>query len=155
MSLSKAVSTEYVTTRGRGLGGILEKTFKYWALAPALVLLILFTLYPVISLVVMSFHKNESAGGKILWTFVGLQNAHRLLFEDYVFKAALRNTLIFVGAVVIIEMLLGFFLALLISRIPKGKGLLRTIMVLPIFVPAVAIGNMWRLMYSYDTGIFN
>lgn len=155
MSLSKTIPTGYIRTNGRRLGDIFEKTFKYWALAPALVLLILFTLYPIISLIVMSFHRNQSVGGKILWTFVGLQNVHRLLFEDYVFRAALRNTLTFVGAVVIIEMLLGFFLALLISRIPRGKGLIRTIMVLPIFVPAVAIGNMWRLMYSYDTGILN
>ena len=34
-------------------------------------------------------------------------------------------------------------------------GIIRTIMVLPILVPAVAIGSMWRLMYNYEFGIFN
>ena len=41
------------------------------------------------------------------------------------------------------------------ARLARGKGLVRTVMVLPILVPAVAIGSMWKLMYNYDFGVFN
>jgi multiple sugar transport system permease protein len=37
----------------------------------------------------------------------------------------------------------------------RGKGLFRTIMILPILVPPVAIGSMWKLIYNYDFGILN
>jgi multiple sugar transport system permease protein len=42
-----------------------------------------------------------------------------------------------------------------VSRISRGKGFLRTIMILPILVPPVAIGSMWKLIYNYDFGVLN
>jgi multiple sugar transport system permease protein len=52
-------------------------------------------------------------------------------------------------------MLLGLALALLVGRMARGKGLMRTIMIVPILIPAVAIGSMFKLMYNYDFGLFN
>jgi multiple sugar transport system permease protein len=62
---------------------------------------------------------------------------------------------VFVLVAVALEMALGLALALLVARLGRGKGLVRTVMVLPILVPAVAIGSMWKLMYNYDFGVFN
>lgn len=67
----------------------------------------------------------------------------------------LRTTLIFVVASVTLEMILGFLLALVVSGVARGKGLVRTLMILPILVPPVAIGSMWKLVYNYDFGILN
>jgi len=53
------------------------------------------------------------------------------------------------------EMLLGLALALLVGGMTRGKGLMRTIMIVPILVPPVAIGSMFKLMYNYDFGVFN
>src|SRR5207237_9684813 len=72
-----------------------------------------------------------------------------------VIPAAVRNTLVFVVAAVTIEMVLGLALALLVAGVSRGKGLIRTVMILPILVPPVAIGSMWKLMYNYDFGMFN
>jgi len=52
-------------------------------------------------------------------------------------------------------MVLGLALALLVAGVSRGKGLVRTVMILPILVPPVAIGSMWKLLYNYDFGIFN
>lgn len=52
-------------------------------------------------------------------------------------------------------MVLGFALALAVSELVKGRGLVRTSMLLPILIPPVAIGNIWRLMYNPDFGIIN
>jgi multiple sugar transport system permease protein len=138
----------------RSLVDLLDATFQYWALAPAVLLLLCLTLYPMLSILRMAVSTIDFAQGQFIWTFTGLQN-WRTFVEDWLFRIALKNTLIFVIAAVTVEMLLGLALALLACQIRLGKGMYRTIMVLPILVPAVAIGCMWRLMYNYDFGIFN
>jgi multiple sugar transport system permease protein len=139
---------------GRWVADLLDATFQYWALAPAVLLLLCLTLSPILSILRMAVSTIDFAQGQFIWTFTGLQN-WRTFVEDWLFRIALKNTLIFVIAAVTVEMLLGLALALLACQIRLGKGMYRTIMVLPILVPAVAIGCMWRLMYNYDFGIFN
>jgi multiple sugar transport system permease protein len=138
----------------RSLLDLLDATFQYWALGPAVLLLLCLTLYPLLSILRMAFSSIDFAQGQFLWTFTGLQN-WRTFLEDWLFRIALKNTLMFVIAAVTAELLLGLALALLACQLQLGKGMYRTIMVLPILVPAVAIGCMWRLMYNYDFGIFN
>ena len=71
------------------------------------------------------------------------------------FANTLKNTLIFVVASVTAELTFGFVLAVAVSGVPRAKGVVRTLMILPILVPPVAIGSMWKLMYNFDFGIFN
>lgn len=132
----------------------LDNAFQYWALAPAALLLILLTLYPALNLLRMSVSTIEFVEAAPVWTFDAAGN-FRLLLEDWIFRIALKNTIIFMVAVVILQMVIGFALALLARGLTIGKGLIRTIMVLPILVPAVAIGSMWKLMFNYEFGIFN
>jgi multiple sugar transport system permease protein len=78
-----------------------------------------------------------------------------LLLSDRVLRHAIVNTSIFVVASVAAETVLGLALALLVGKLARGKGVIRTLMILPILVPPVAIGSMWKLMYNYDFGILN
>ncbi|HTI47310.1 MAG TPA: sugar ABC transporter permease [Casimicrobiaceae bacterium] len=132
----------------------LNRTFRHWSLLPAVVLFVLLTAYPVANLVRMSVSTIEFAQGTETWTFTPLRNL-ALLRADEVIPPAVRNTLIFVVAAVAMEMVLGLALALLVAGVSRGKGLVRTVMILPILVPPVAIGSMWKLLYNYDFGIFN
>jgi multiple sugar transport system permease protein len=132
----------------------LNRTFRHWSLLPAVVLFVLLTAYPVANLVRMSVSTIEFAQGTETWTFTPLRN-FALLRADEVIPPAVRNTLIFVVAAVAMEMVLGLALALLVAGVSRGKGLVRTVMILPILVPPVAIGSMWKLLYNYDFGIFN
>ena len=138
----------------RSLFDILDHTFQYWALAPALIVLVLLTLYPALNLLRMSVSTIEFVEGADVWTFDAAGN-FRLFMQDWVFRTALKNTLIFVVVVVSLQMVLGFALALLANGLTFGKGSVRTIMVLPVLVPAVAIGSMWKLMFNFEFGIFN
>ena len=152
--MARAAVTRRAAAPARSLADRLDATFQYWALAPAVFILLALTLYPMLSILRMAVSTIDFAQGQFQWTFTGLQN-WRSFVEDWLFRIALRNTLVFVTAAVTIEMLLGLSLALLACQIQLGKGIYRTIMVLPILVPAVAIGCMWRLMYNYDFGILN
>ena len=132
----------------------LNRTFRHWSLLPAVLLFAVLTLYPMINLVRMSVSTIECTQGGEVWTFTPLRNL-ALLRADEVVPPAVRNTLVFVVAAVAIEMVLGLALALLVAGVARGKGLIRTVMILPILVPPVAIGSMWKLLYNYDFGIFN
>jgi len=132
----------------------LNRTFRHWSLLPAVVLFVLLTIYPVANLFRMSVSTIEFTSGGEIWTFAPLTNL-ALLRADEVVRPAVINTLLFVVVAVAFEMMLGLALAILVAGVAHGKGLVRTVMILPILVPPVAIGSMWKLLYNYDFGIFN
>ena len=132
----------------------LNRSFRHWSLLPAVLLFVVLTIYPVANLFRMSVSTIEFTQGGGQWSFTPLRNL-ALLRADEVIPAAVRNTLLFVVASVAIEMALGLALAIVVAGVTRGKGLLRTVMILPILVPPVAIGSMWKLLYNYDFGIFN
>ncbi|HEX2556296.1 MAG TPA: sugar ABC transporter permease [Microvirga sp.] len=121
---------------------------------PAALLMAVLTLYPMVNLVWMSVSTIEFAQGRDIWSFTPGRNLD-LLLSDRVLRHAFLNTLVFVVVSVAAEMVLGLGLALLVGRLTRGKGLVRTVMILPILVPPVAIGSMWKLMFNYDFGVFN
>jgi multiple sugar transport system permease protein len=132
----------------------IDQYFQYWALAPVILVLLILTIFPFIQLISMSFSTVSFAEGKVNWVYTGLDNYYTFL-KDEVFRIAVGNTLIFVVTTVIAEMILGFTLALFASQTARLAGVVRSVMMIPILVPAIAIGVMWRLMYNYEFGIFN
>jgi multiple sugar transport system permease protein len=52
-------------------------------------------------------------------------------------------------------MIFGFMIALGISKIKRGKSFFVSLFLLPILLPPIVIGSIWRLMYGFDFGIFN
>lgn len=131
-----------------------NRTFRHWSMWPCLGFLLALSVYPVAQLVPMALSTIEFAGGRASWAFTPQRNLG-LLLADEVLRDAIVNTVIFVVLSVTIEMVLGFFSALFIACMPRGRDLARTIMILPVLLPAVAIGSMWKLMYNYDFGLFN
>ena len=52
-------------------------------------------------------------------------------------------------------MVLGFALALMTAKVTRGRVFYRTVFILPILVPGIVIGAIWKLMYNPDFGIIN
>ena len=134
--------------------GWVDASFRYWSLWPCIGILGALSVYPVLQLVPMALSTIEIAGGVPVWNFTPRRNLD-MLMADAVLRDSLRNTFVFVALSVLAEMVLGFFLALFIACMKRGRGLARTVMILPILLPPVAIGSMWKLMYNYDFGLFN
>ena len=132
----------------------LNATFKHWSLLPAVLVFVALTAYPIVNLLRMSVSTVEFRDGRELWSFTPGRNWEALV-TDTGLGPTIVNTLLFVAVAVIVEMILGLALALLVGGMVRGKGLMRTIMIIPILVPPVAIGSMWKLMYNYDFGVFN
>lgn len=131
-----------------------NRTFKHWSLWPCLGFLLALSVYPVFQLIPMALSTIEFADGRSVWSFTPRRNLD-LLLGDEVLRDAVVNTLFFVGLSVAIEMVLGFFAALFVACMPRGRTIACTVLILPILLPGVAIGSMWKLMYNYNFGLFN
>lgn len=139
--------------RGGG-GGFLVATFRWWSVAPALVVLAALTVLPALVLLRMSVSTVTFAEGREHWAFTPLRNLAALA-SDPALAPTIVNTLLFVTVAVAVELVAGLALALRVGAMSRGKGLMRTLLIVPILVPPVAIGNMFKLMYNYDFGLFN
>ncbi len=132
----------------------LDLGWRLIAVGPTVLFLLIFTVVPIALMLAMSFYDVRWEGGAAIWTWRGLANYAELGTNPY-FSSALRNTFVFVIAAVILEMALGFGLALLVSRLAAGRTFFLAIFLLPILIPAIVIGAIWKLMYNFDFGLFN
>lgn len=133
---------------------ISESVWRRIALTPSLGVFVLLSLLPVVNLVAMSMHEIRWQGGRSSWEFVGAAHYARL-GGDGLLHRGLYNTLIFSVVGVSVQILIGFLLAWAVSRIARGRVLYRTIFILPILVPGILIGAIWKLMLNYDFGLVN
>jgi multiple sugar transport system permease protein len=126
-----------------------------WAIfSPALLMLLLLSVLPLANLFLTSFYNVTWAGGHPTWTPVGLGN-YGALASDELLRAGLLNTLIFAVFAVGGQMLFGFALALLCGRVTRGRVIYRTIFILPILIPGIVVGAIWKLLLNFDFGLVN
>ena len=119
---------------------------------PALALLALFTIYPLINGILLSF--TNWNGYSPARSNVGLDNYVRL-FSDETFRLVLMNTFIYGIGSTIIQQVLGLGLALALDRKMRGKNIARAIIYLPVLVSPVVMGTMYYLLFQYNNGAFN
>jgi multiple sugar transport system permease protein len=136
-----------VTARARGIGS--DRTLAYALVAPSVAVLLALSIYPLIHAVTISLH--VSAGGVLRWSF---GNFVRLL-SDRFFLSALAHTMIFAASALTIEFLLGLGLAVLLNQRMRGRGLFRAGLLVPMMLPTVVVGVVWRLMLNTNFGAIN
>ena len=127
-------------------------SFKYWSVAPLLIILVIFTALPIVQLLQMSVSELEFIDGELVSEFIGLGQLDNLA-KDPIVGIAIKNTLVFVVAVVLIETFTGFTLAVAISRTRSFSIVYRSVVIIPLLIPPVAIGTMWSLIYDYNYGL--
>src|SRR5699024_8031214 len=111
----------------RGKKWINPKTAPYIFIAPAVLLFLTFTLYPVIDSLITSFYTKQGSES----VFVGFQN-YTKLFQDKLFYKALFNTFILLIFQVPIMLSVAVFLAVILnSALLKAKGFFRSTYFLP------------------------
>ncbi len=90
------------------------------------------------------------------WALPGGDTGVRLLGKDPVFLNSIWNTLRFTVASVTLELLLGLIIALVVNSSFRGRGLMRTAMLVPWAIPTVVSAVLWQTMMRGDqTGILN
>lgn len=123
-------------------------------IGPAFLAIAIILIYPLGYSLWLSFHQWTMRTYKQGIPWVGLQN-YLNLFTNPDFLNSLRITFTFVIFAVGIEFVLGMGLALLLNHDLKGKGLIRSMILLPMMCTNVVIGLTWRLLYNYEFGLIN
>jgi trehalose/maltose transport system permease protein len=121
--------------------------------APAILVVIIVAIYPLIRTFQLSF-TNARLGATTKTRWIGLENYERLWRDDQ-FWTSLKNTIVFTVASVGFETLLGMIIALTIHSNFKGRGLIRTSMLVPWAIPTVVSAQMWKWMYHDVFGVVN
>ncbi|HEX5101274.1 MAG TPA: sugar ABC transporter permease [Polyangiaceae bacterium] len=124
----------------------------YLFLAPYLVVLLVFTLYPLASAAVLAFQQTN---GPATRAFVGFDN-FRFILSDPTFYRALENTTIFAACSVLVQLPLSMGLALLLNQ-GKGfaRGLLRLVLFSPNLVGQIFVGVLFSALFTARYGLVN
>ena len=127
--------------------GVQDKFIVALFLAPALILFLLFVVYPIFRSIYFSMYDWNGLGPAV--DFVGLGNFKTIL-TDKVFIKALWNVLLIIVFSLGLQLPLALALAVLVGRNLPGRGLFRTIFFMPYVLSEVNVAIMWMLLYNPD-----
>ena len=132
---------------------IFEAGEPWLYLMPFLVFALVFIIYPIINVFVLSFLKNYSA---LRGTFdsVSFDNYAKVLADEK-FRSALKNTVLYVIFVVPISTALAIIFATLLNSKIKGIWIFQTAFFMPLVTSVTAVGLIWRFMYNQQYGVIN
>ena len=125
----------------------------YALIAPTLVLMAVFLVYPIASVGWFSLRQHTVTQP---WKngFIGFENFRRMLFEDQLFWQSLAFSAKWVVVEVGLQLVLGLVLALIVNETFVGRAIARALVFSPWAVSGVLTTGIWILLYNPSTGIF-
>ncbi|MCK4420102.1 sugar ABC transporter permease [Candidatus Aerophobetes bacterium] len=124
----------------------------YLFIAPIVILFTAFRIYPAFFNFALSFMKWNVFKNEGTW--VGLKNYARLL-EDETFFTAFKNTLLYTGIFLPIQMTAALAIALLLNVRFRGRSFCRTALFAPYVITLVATAAIWKWLYDPTSGVIN
>jgi len=130
-----------------------EERIYLCMLAPALLTLVAMVLVPLCYLIYTSLleWKLTDPTGK---AFVGGANYLRMI-RDGDFWQAIRVTAVFILGSVSLQLAIGLVLVEALASLRRGAALVRTSLILPMVIPPLVVGLIWRILYDPTAGLAN
>lgn len=129
-----------------------NKKLGWLLLAPTILILGLFGIFPFFYVLWVSFHEWNPFAANPEKVFNWADNYRNLVF-DAQFMASLGVTVAFVFFAVLSEVILGYLLAQALMKDFPGKAFFRTIHTLPLIMAPIIVGSIWKLMTTPSIGI--
>ena len=126
--------------RKRKMEGI-SWTAWFW-IAPALVLMGIFFIWPLIDTVILSLQNRDST------VFVGLKN-YQTIFSQPDLLSVLKNNLLWLVVATILTVGLGLLVAVMVDRV-RIESIIKSALFIPMAISFVGAGVIWRFMYIYE-----
>lgn len=126
----------------------------YLLLAPMLVFVLVFMIWPIINVFIMSVEEYRITKPNDRH-FIGLTNFINIFTKDELFWRTLGNTVVYAVISVVFQCVLGFWLAYLLTRKFKGRGIIRALALVPWAVAGLMVGIIWNLMLGQTYGVIN
>ncbi|MDJ0728119.1 MAG: sugar ABC transporter permease [Prochloraceae cyanobacterium] len=130
-----------------------QQTAGWLMVIPAILILGSVFIYPIARAFWLSLF-TENLGTQLEPVFSGLTNYSRLL-GDGRFWQTLQNTTVFTVASVSLELLLGMAIALILNQSFRGRGIVRTIAIIPWALPTAVMGLAWAWIFNDQYGVVN
>ena len=133
--------------------GLSDIRIRNLFIIPTIAFLIVFNIFPLVYSLGYSF-TDFRASSSAPPSFVGLQNYRDLLADEHIwnnFTVTAKYVLVSVGG----QVLIGFGVAMLLNREIPFKGVITTLLLLPMMMSMVVVGLFWELLYSPSWGIID
>jgi len=133
--------------------GLSDLSIRNLFIIPTILFLIVFNIFPLIYSLGYSF-TDFRASTNAPANFVGLQNYRELLNDPFVwsnFVITAKYVIVSVAG----QLIVGFGMAMLLNRDIPFKGLLTTLLLLPMMLSMAVVGLFWKLLYDPSFGIIN
>ena len=128
-----------------------ENSPQAWLfLLPALIIIAIFNVYPLIQTFIMSFQKGSL--NRLTWN--GFKN-FEIVLKDPKFHTAIGNTFLFSFIVVPVGLIISMFIAITIYEKIKNKALFETIFFIPYLTSIIAVGVVFRFLFNGEYGFIN
>jgi multiple sugar transport system permease protein len=147
------ITAQRSATFGPPIERWIERHLRVLMLAPAMLILAGLTLFPTVYMFASAFQKI-SPDPSIPRDFVGIANFTRMA-TDPLFLNSLKNTIVFTVSAVTTEFVLGLALALLFDKYVRRLTFLKTILMMPMMLPPIAVAITWKLIYQPQFGVLN
>ena len=121
-------------------------------LAPLLIFVIAIAIYPLFFSFKISFFDYRLTDPNQTQTFIGLEN-YIQAYNDPTVRKSIWSTLVFVFGTVSSEIAVGLGLALLLNSETRITNSLRSLLMLPMALPSLVVGLVWRALYNVDFGV--
>ena len=119
-----------------------ESARPYVFVGPALVILSVFLIYPVVNTILISFRDARSQD------FVGLDN-YEFVFSDSSMLRSIRNSALWIVLVPLVAVSIGLVFATLADRLRRGEAIAKSMIFLPMAISFVGAAVTWRLIYAF------
>jgi multiple sugar transport system permease protein len=130
-----------------------ERKLGWWLSAPALLVMLLVTAYPMANALYLSLfeYRLTDPGAR---RFIGLSN-YLVILTDSVWWSDVLTTFIITAVTVSVELIIGFTLAMVMHRILIGRRTVRTSILLPYGIITVVSAFAWKFAFASDSGFIN
>ncbi len=138
----------------RFVTGLSDRSVTWLFVGPTILLLLAINIFPLLWTILLSFtnYRANQPTRPIKW--IGIRNYERILGSVDIWEY-LQVTAHFVCWTMLLQMVLGFGLALLINRKFKGYSFWTTVILLPMMLSPAVVGTFWTYIFQPQAGIFN
>lgn len=129
-----------------------ERITAYVFLLPAILIIGVFIVHPIVNLFYTSFRSTNLMGGNDV--FIGFNN-YKDLLADAEFKRSFRASIYFMLMTMPIQTIIALFMAVQVNKRIKGSAIFRTIYFFPVVTSFLVVAYLWRYMYNVNFGVIN
>jgi multiple sugar transport system permease protein len=146
----KGLKEEWKRARKEGWGN----PFGYLFIAPALILYLIFNVYPIFRGFIMAFTDFRFSIPKTRWDFNGIANFVEMFQDKYNINGLI---VVLKYAVVVVPgtLVIALFLAVMISKVRHWSGFYRWVVYLPVILPTAVTVLMWKQVFNYKFGFLD